>query len=180
MANLTLRSSLNRALTIPEMDGNFEYFTGSYTNTGTITAQGFVGDLTGSVLGNVTGDLTGNADTATTSSYVDGANVDGYVALSTNADNAATASYVAGANVDGYVALATDADLAATASYVAGADVDGDVASATTAYNLDASSGEVVLPSAAPGTPVVGSMYYGGALEFYIYDGATWRTGSLS
>jgi len=132
MANLTLRQTKGSALTIPEMDGNFEYFTGSYTNTGTITAQGFVGDLTGSVLGNVIGDLEGNADTATTASYVDGANVDG------------------------------------------------DVASATTSYNLDATSGEVVLPTAAPGTPVVGSMYYGGALEFYIYDGSAWLTGSLT
>jgi hypothetical protein len=30
MANLTLRSVKGSALTIPEMDGNFEYFTGSY------------------------------------------------------------------------------------------------------------------------------------------------------
>ncbi len=113
MANLTLRSVKGSALTIAEMDENFEYFTGSYTNTGTITATGFVGDVTGSVSGSVTG----NADTATTASYVAGADVDGYVALATDADLATTASYVDGANVDGYVALTTNADNAATASY---------------------------------------------------------------
>jgi len=153
MANLTLRSVKGSALTIAEMDGNFEYFTGSYTNTGTITATGFVGDVTGSVSGSVIG----NADTAT------------------------TASYVAGANVDGAVALATDSDLAATASYVAGADVDGDVTGATTAYNLDAQGGDAVLPNAIPGSPTTGSIYFdSAALAFYIYDGSTWLTGSLS
>ena len=49
MANLTLRQVKGSALTIPELDGNFEYFTGSYTNTGTITAQGFIGSFTGSI-----------------------------------------------------------------------------------------------------------------------------------
>jgi len=49
MANLTLRQTKGAALTIPELDGNFEYFTGSYTNTGTITAQGFIGSFTGSI-----------------------------------------------------------------------------------------------------------------------------------
>jgi hypothetical protein len=89
MANLTLRLVKGSALTIAEMDGNFEYFTGSYTNTGTITAQGFVGNLSGSVTGSILGNVTGNADTSTTASYVDAANVDGTVA------NAVTASLAA-------------------------------------------------------------------------------------
>jgi hypothetical protein len=53
MANLTLRQVKGSALTISEMDGNFEYFTGSYTNTGTITAVGFSGSFTGSISGNI-------------------------------------------------------------------------------------------------------------------------------
>jgi hypothetical protein len=68
------------------------------------------------------------------------------------------------------------------ASYVAAANVDGTVGLADTAsiaFNLDASSGEIVLPTTAPAITLVGSMYYDGALEFYIYDGSTWRTGSL-
>ena len=92
MANLTLRQTKGSALTIAEMDGNFEYFTGSYTNTGTITAVGFIGNVTGSVsgsiTGNVTGNVTGNADTATTASYVAAADIDGTVA------SAVTASFV--------------------------------------------------------------------------------------
>ena len=49
MANLTLRQVKGSPLTISEMDGNFEYFTGSFTNTGIITAQGFSGSFTGSI-----------------------------------------------------------------------------------------------------------------------------------
>jgi hypothetical protein len=49
MANLTLRQTKGSALTIVETDGNFEYFTGSYTNTGIITAAGFSGSFTGSI-----------------------------------------------------------------------------------------------------------------------------------
>ena len=59
MANLTLRQTKDSPLTIDEMDSNFEYFTGSYTNTGIITAQGFSGSFTGSLQG-----------TAQTASYV--------------------------------------------------------------------------------------------------------------
>jgi hypothetical protein len=54
MANLTLRQVKGSPLTIAEMDGNFEYFTGSYTNTGIITAVGFSGSFTGSISGSIT------------------------------------------------------------------------------------------------------------------------------
>lgn len=53
MANLTLRQVKGSPLTISEMDGNFEYFTGSYTNSGSITAQGFIGSFTGSFSGSI-------------------------------------------------------------------------------------------------------------------------------
>jgi hypothetical protein len=71
-----------------------------------ISTQGVnaAGGFTGSLLG-----------TATSASYIAGANVDGTVASATSA------SYVAGTNVDGAVGTA------ATASYVAGASVDGAV-----------------------------------------------------
>jgi len=87
MANLTLRQVKGSPLTIAEMDGNFEYFTGSYTNTGTITAQGFSGSFTGSFSGNVSGSAT-SASYAATASYVAAANVDGVVST------AVTASFV--------------------------------------------------------------------------------------
>jgi len=48
MANLTLRSSTGQPLSFAELDGNFEYFTGSHSVTGSITAtQGFIGNVTG-------------------------------------------------------------------------------------------------------------------------------------
>ena len=48
MANLTLRSSTGQPLSFAELDGNFEYFTGSHAVTGSITAtQGFIGNVTG-------------------------------------------------------------------------------------------------------------------------------------
>lgn len=53
MADLTLRQVKGSPLTIAELDGNFEYFTGSFTNTGIITAQGFSGSFTGSISGEV-------------------------------------------------------------------------------------------------------------------------------
>jgi len=100
MANLTLRAIKGSALTLAEMDSNFEYFTGSYTNTGTITAQGFVGNLTGSVSGSITG-------TAATASYV---------------VTAQTASYVAASNIDGTVASAVTASFVSSLLTIAPSD----------------------------------------------------------
>ncbi len=90
MANLTLRQIKGSALTIEELDGNFEYFTGSYTNSGSITAQGFIGTFTGSFSGSVSGTSTN----AATASYV---------------ENARTASYVSASNIDGIVSSAITA-----------------------------------------------------------------------
>jgi hypothetical protein len=154
MANLTLRQVKGSALTIAEMDGNFEYFTGSYTNTGTITAQGFVGSLTGSVLGNITG-------TASTASYIAGANVDGTV------KSAATASYVVNAFTASYV------ELAQTASYVAAANVKGVVASAVTASFV--SSLLTIAPSNPLPTQVNGAIAFSSSGDFYFGSGSAWN-----
>jgi len=86
MANLTLRQIKGSPLTITEIDGNFEYFTGSYTNTGTITAQGFSGSFTGSLQG--TAQTASYVQTAQTASYVQTAQTASYV------QTAQTASYV--------------------------------------------------------------------------------------
>ena len=42
MANLTLRQIKGSPLTIAEMDGNFEYFTGSHAITGSLTVSGSI------------------------------------------------------------------------------------------------------------------------------------------
>jgi hypothetical protein len=85
MANLTLRQAKGSALTITELDGNFEYFTGSYTNTGIITAAGFIGSFTGSIAS------ASYATQALSSSYALTATSASYA---TNATNALTASYI--------------------------------------------------------------------------------------
>ena len=119
MANLTLRQVKGSPLTISEMDGNFEYFTGSYTNTGTITAQGFIGTFTGSFSGSISGVITsasyainaGTAQNATSASYaLDATNA-------TNATNAATASYITTAQTASYI-LATDIDGSTLGNYI--------------------------------------------------------------
>lgn len=50
MAQLTLRSQKGSALTIEELDGNFEYFTGSHAITGSLIVTG---GITGSISGDV-------------------------------------------------------------------------------------------------------------------------------
>ena len=59
MANLTLRSVKGSPLTNAELDGNFEYFTGSHSITGSLI-----------VTGGITGSLLGTATTSITSSYI--------------------------------------------------------------------------------------------------------------
>ena len=100
MANLILRQVKGSALTIEELDGNFEYFTGSYTNTGIITAVGFSGSFTGSVASAsyATQALSSSyALTATSASYATNANnalTATSASYATNATNALTASYI--------------------------------------------------------------------------------------
>ena len=83
MANLTLRSSTGQPLSFAELDGNFEYFTGSHAVTGSITAtQGFIGNVTGT------------ASYASTASYVTTAQTASYFGGTvTSASYALTASY---------------------------------------------------------------------------------------
>jgi len=82
---LTYRSTKGSPLTIEEIDNNFAYFTGSYTNTGIITAVGFNGSFTGSIAS------ASYATQALSSSYSLTATSASYA---TNADNALTSSYI--------------------------------------------------------------------------------------
>ena len=163
---LELQSSINsqiednnsNAITAADVRDNLLNMTDSLLfNSG---SQGITGSL--NVTNGITGDLTGTASyatisevssfaqnaetasflegsvtTADTASYVEGANVDGAVALATTAD---TASYVEGANVDGAVALATDAvsaSYALTASFLEGSVTTADTASYVEGANVD-------------------------------------------
>ena len=91
MANLTYRSVKGSPLTNTELDDNFSYFTGSFTNTGTIRAIGFSGSFTGSL----SGSITGTATNALTASYVTASNVIGIVSSASYSATALSASYSA-------------------------------------------------------------------------------------
>lgn len=104
MANLTLRSVKGSPLTNAELDSNFEYFTGSFTNTGIITAAGFSGSFTGNV--------SGTATNALTASYVEASNIDGVVSSASYADTASNASTADTALSASYVLNAVSASYA--------------------------------------------------------------------
>jgi hypothetical protein len=112
MANLTLRQAKGSALTISEMDGNFEYFTGSYTNTGIITAAGFIGSFTGSIAS------ASYATQALSSSYALTATSASYATNANNALTATSASYATNANSASYATNTTNTTNALTASYI--------------------------------------------------------------
>ena len=57
MANLLLRQTKGSALTSAELDGNFEYFTGSHTVTGSLTVTDDL-IVQGNIIGNLTGSIT--------------------------------------------------------------------------------------------------------------------------
>jgi len=178
MADLILRSSTNQPLTFAELDGNFEYFTGSHSVTGSITAsQGFYGNLTGTAsyaLVALNGG-SGNAITSsllTTASFADPvitfAKGDGStfgVDLSdltvTNTINAANAAYANLAGAANTATLASNAVNATnainainadTASYVLGTGVDGTVASAVTASYVNQLSQNLVVTGSVTGS----------------------------
>jgi len=142
---LIYRSEKGSALTIAELDGNFQYFTGSHSITGSlvvsqdITASNFVGNFVGPIAGTASFAL--SASHASTSSYIRGVNVDGAVTLAQTASyvlNAVSASF---AQTASYVLNAVSASFAQTASYVKNAQTASYVENAQTAsYVLNAVS----------------------------------------
>jgi hypothetical protein len=178
MANLILRSSTNQPLTFAELDGNFEYFTGSHSVTGSITAsQGFYGNLTGTAsyaLVALNGG-TGNTSTGsllTTASFADpvitfakgdgstfGVDLSNLTVTNTiNAANAAYANLAGAANTATLAVNATNATNAInainadTASYVLGTGVNGTVASAITASYVNQLSQNLVVTGSVTGS----------------------------
>jgi hypothetical protein len=138
MANLTLRSVKGSPLTNAEMDGNFEYFTGSHAITGSLIVTG---GITGSLQGVISASYAATASfvqNAQTASYVQIAQTASYVLNAVSASRATTSSYALTAQTllgsvvsASYAATASQAH---TASHVAGGDVDGAVALASNAF----------------------------------------------
>ena len=106
----------NDPLTYDQLDGNFEFFTGSHAITGSLV-----------VSGGITGTLLGTASTASfvtlaqTASYVENAQTASLAQTASFVTLAQTASYVTTAQTASYVTTAQTASfvtLAQTASYV--------------------------------------------------------------
>lgn len=167
MANLTLRSSTNQPLSFAELDGNFEYFTGSHAVTGSLTAtQGFIGNVTGTASFATTasyalngGGISNTSSLLTSSSFSDpnllftkGDGSTFNVNLSTltvtnaaNATFATTAGVATSAVIASSATTANTAATANTASYIQGANVDGDVTSAITSSYLNPLNQNIVI-----------------------------------
>ena len=139
MANLTLRAVKGSPLTNAEMDGNFEYFTGSHAITGSLIVTG---GITGSVQGIISSSYAVTASyiqNAQSASYVLNAQSASYVLNAVSASRATTSSYALTAQTllgsiqsASYALTASNSN---TASYVAGGSVDGVVALATNALS---------------------------------------------
>jgi hypothetical protein len=135
MANLTLRAVKGSPLTNTELDGNFEYFTGSHAVTGSLT---ITEDLivNGSIVGNISGSVLVTTNTGvqiTGSLIISGSNTfinigpaqfTGSVSSTGGftgslSGTATTASYVITAQTASYFSgTVTSASYAATASFV--------------------------------------------------------------
>ena len=104
MANLTLRSVKGSPLTNTEMDGNFEYFTGSHAVTGSLTIEGsltitgsstITGSLTITGSSTITGSLTITGSSTITGSLTVTEGITGSIlGTSSFAQTAVTASFV--------------------------------------------------------------------------------------
>jgi len=147
MANLTLRQVKGSALTIAEMDGNFEYFTGSYTNTGIITAAGFIGSFTGSIAS------ASYATQALSSSYALTATSASYAINATNATNALTATSAS------YAINATNATNALTATSASYAINSTNATNATNALTATSASYAINATNATNSTNALTSSY---------------------
>jgi hypothetical protein len=126
MALILRKNTGNDPLTYEQLDGNFEYFTGSHAITGSLTVSG---NIIGSLLG-----------TASTASFVTLAQTASFVTLAQTASyvtTAQTASYVENAQTASFVTLAQTALLAQTASFVENAQTASYVENAQTASYVE-------------------------------------------
>jgi uncharacterized protein YrrD len=142
------------------------------TFTSNVSANRFVGPLTGAVTGSVLGNLTGTASLATTASFATRANVATSATSSTSASFAVTASYVLNA---------VSASRAITASYALNGGVTQIVAGTNVTISPAGGTGVVTINSTGGGGgstfPYTGSAIISGSL---IVTGSTAVSGGIS
>lgn len=152
---LTYRSNLSRPLTVAEIDGNFQHFTGSHTITGTLT-------ISGSPALTVTGNLS-VAGTASADKIV--GSVDG-----------TTGTFSSTLGVTGTTTLTT--------LNVSGVSTFSNTTLVTGSLIVSGSNATIVVPhvlAGQPSSPYTGSMYIDIAQNLlYIYNGTAWKSASLA
>jgi len=143
------------------------------TFTSNVSANRFVGPLTGAVTGSVLGNLTGTASLATTASFATRANVATSATSSTSASYAVTASYVLNA---------VSSSFATTASYALNGGVTQIIAGTNVSISPAGGTGAVTISSTGGGGggstfPYTGSAIISGSL---IVTGSTAVSGGIS
>lgn len=92
---LIFRDNKGSALSFSEMDSNFRHFTGSFTNTGTITAAAFAGD--GSAITGVTAEWDG--------SHNGNANITGSLTVTSNISSSGGSLYGVNLDISGHALI---------------------------------------------------------------------------
>jgi len=143
------------------------------TFTSNVSANRFVGPLTGAVTGSVLGNLTGTASLATTASFATRANVATSATSSTSASFAVTASYVLNAVSSSFATTASYALNGGVTQIIAGTNVTISPAGGTGAVTINSTGG------GGGGTtfPYTGSAIISGSL---IVTGSTAVSGGIS
>lgn len=143
---------------------------GTFTNN--VSANRFVGPLTGAVTGSVLGNLTGTASLATTASFATRANVATSATSSTSASYAATASYVLNAVSSSFATTASYALNGGVTQIIAGTNVTISPAGGTGAVTINSTGG-----GGGSAFPYTGSAIISGSL---IVTGSTAVSGGIS
>lgn len=172
MANLTYRQTKGTALTIAELDGNFEYFTGSHAITGSLT-----------VSGGITGSLLGNASTSTSASMA--SDISSISTRITNNTNNYILTSLGTGDINGEANLTFDGSiLTMTGSFLnlgtnvfTGTTISTGSLIVTGSLVLETSS-SFVLPRTSSVSPLTGSAFFSGSLLF-IYNGTRYMSASL-
>lgn len=179
MADLTLRLVKGTALTNSELDGNFEYFTGSHAITGSLTVSGSV------IPSDVSGTL-GTSASLWSTINLDGSGINGAAIAIHSGSNSGTLTWNSGSgflfsdvinsptitgsftvNTLGAPTLSGSIG-AITLSYPSGAILTPTASLATSAPTFNASEGQFMFGSGSDG------------YKMFVYLGGAWRSGSLS
>jgi hypothetical protein len=173
MANLTYRQTKGTALTIAELDGNFEYFTGSHAITGSLIVSS---GITGSLLGDASTSITASiaSDISSLSTRITN-NTNNYILTSLGTGDINGEENL---TFDGSVLVMTGSFLNSGTNIFTGTTTSVGSLVVTGSLILENSS-SFVLPLTSSVSPLTGSAFFSGSL-LYIYDGTRYMSASLA